>query len=47
MSEKYLVVIIKDDNFNEAWNNIKHVPGVKDTLRLSNYGYEKLQSPFV
>jgi hypothetical protein len=47
MKEKYLVVTIKEDNFDEAWNNIKHVAGVKDTLRLSNYGYDKLQNPFV
>lgn len=44
--DKYLVVVIKDNDFNEARKNIKHVAGVKDTLRLSNYGYEKLQSPF-
>ena len=35
MKEKYLVVTIKEDNFDEAWNNIKHVAGVKDSFRFS------------
>tara|TARA_Y100001937_G_scaffold41557_1_gene58904 strand:- start:364 stop:504 length:141 start_codon:yes stop_codon:yes gene_type:complete len=46
MKEKYLVVIIKEDNFDEVWDNIKDIKGVKDSLRLSTYGYRKLESPF-
>ena len=46
MKEKYLVVIIKEDNFDQVWNNIKDIKGVKNSLRLSKYGYRKLESPF-